>query len=294
VIASSPSTPFFRCPPRSDGRPRLTVLLTTLDEERHVGACLGSVAGIADGIVVVDSFSTDRTREIAAAAGAEVWQHEFLGSAAQKNWAMARIESDWLLVVDADERIPEGLAREIRETVDRNAAGPAGYSIRRVQWVLGAPIRFSGWGTDSVVRLVRSGRGSYPDRRVHAEMTLDGERGMLRGRMVHHTFESLERYIPKVDRFALWGAAQVFRDGARSGIGRAVTRSGWRFFRTFALQLGFLDGWRGLLVCALQGWGTFLKWARVAEWSEAERSGRPIEGMPRFEKEPGAGGRLPR
>lgn len=281
---SSPPDPRFACPPRPDGRPRLTVLLTTLDEERHVAACLASVRGLADGIVTVDSFSTDRTRELAEASGSVVWTHEFLGAAAQKNWAMARIDTDWLLVIDADERVPETLAREIRATVDRDAAEPAGFFVRRIQWVLGAPIRFSGWGSDAVVRLVRQGKGSYPDRRVHAEMAVAGRIGRLRGRMEHHTFESLEQYLPKLRKFANWGAAQAFRDGKRTGLATAASRAAWRFFRTFFLQLGFLDAWRGGLVCGLQARGTWEKWRQVAEWTRAEREGRPLEGMPKFEK----------
>lgn len=270
--------------PRADGRPRLAVLLTTKDEERHVVACLSSAAPIADGIVTVDSFSTDRTAELAAPFG-EVWPHEFLGSAAQKNWAMPRIDADWLLILDADERLSPALAAEIRAAVDRNASSPVAFRIRRVQWVLGAPIRHSGWGTDSVVRLIRSGRGRYPDRRVHADLDVDGAVSPLAHPMDHHTFTSLGRYLPKVSKFALWGGAQAFRDGRRCGTPTVLLRSLWRFLRTFVFQLGFLDGTRGALVCGLQAYGTFLKWAHVAEWTLAEERGEPLEGMPEFEED---------
>lgn len=276
--------PRFRCPARTDGAPRLTVLLTTLDEERHVEECLRGIAAIADGIVTVDSFSRDRTCELAARAGSVVWRHEFLGSAAQKNWAMERIDTDWILVLDADERVPAPLAREIREVVDRNLPSPAGYFIGRVPWVLGGPVRRSGWGSDAVIRLVRSGRGRYPDRRVHAEMAVDGEVGRLEGRMEHLTFDSLHHYLPKLIRFANWGAAQAFRDGKRGGMAKAAARAVARGLRTYVLQLGMLDGWRGALVCGLQAWGTWLKWAWVAEWTESESKGRPLAGFPEFER----------
>jgi len=274
----------FVCPLRQDGRPRLTVLLTTRNEERHVEACLASIRSIAEGIVTVDSFSSDRTRELAGKMGSTVWTHEFLGSAAQKNWAMERIDTDWILVIDADERIPEALAGEIRNAVDRDSPGTSAFRIRRIQWALGQPIRWSGWQTDSVIRLVRSERGRYPDRRVHAEMDVDGPVGELSGRMIHHTFESLVQYLPKVGKFANWGAAQAFRDGKRAGGVTILARSTWRLVRTFVFQLGVLDGWRGAVVCGLQAYGTFLKWSWVAEWTAAEKSGRPIVGMPEFEK----------
>ena len=273
--------PGLEIPKRTDGRPRLAVLLTTKDEERHVEACLASVESIADGIVTVDSFSTDRTRELAARFGA-VWEHEFLGSAAQKNWAIPRIDADWILVIDADERLSPELAAEIRSAVDRSD-GTAAYRIRRVQRVLGAPVRFSGWGSDAVTRLFRAGKGRYPDRRVHADLDVDGSVGTLRAPMEHLTFESFAQYLPKVAKFALWGGAQAFRDGKRCGAATILSRSIWRFVRTYVFQLGFADGVRGAIVCGLQAYGTFLKWGHVAEWTLAERRGAPLVGMPEFE-----------
>lgn len=276
--------PRFACPPRADGKPRLTVLLTTLNEERHVAPCLASVASIADGIVTVDSFSTDATRERAAEAGSVVWTHEFLGAAPQKNWAMPRIDTDWLLIVDADERIPPPLAAEIRRVVDADAQQPAAFYIHRRQWACGAHVAHSGWKADAVIRLVRQGKGRYPNRRVHADMTVDGTVGRLAESMEHHTFESLSQYAPKMQRQANWGAGQAFRDGRRCGAATVAGRSLWRFFRTWVIQLGFLDGWRGLVVCGIQGYTTFLKWAQVAEWTAAEREGRPLLGMPPFDE----------
>ena len=262
------------------GRLPLSVIITTYNEEVHVHDCVDSVLW-ADEVLLVDSYSTDRTVELARQKPIRILERKYFGSAAQKNWAMDRVEHDWVLILDADERITEALAREILALL---IAGPAahGYYIRRQNYLIDRPIRHSGWSTDQVIRLFHRARGRYPNRRVHADLKIAGDTPVLHERMVHFTFRTLEQFMEKVERYAEWGAAQGFREGKRAGFMEVGLRPMWRFIRAYFLQLGFLDGMHGLLVCGLQSIGVFLKYARLWEYWEQQRLGREVE-LPEFD-----------
>lgn len=258
--------------PAARDRPTLTAIVPTFNEEANVADCLATL-GFADEILVVDSGSTDQTREIAAAAPrARVVEHEYRGNGPQCNWAMGEARSEWVLIVDADERVPDPLAREIATLLE---SGPRAdhYFLRRQNVFLGRAIRHSGWGSDRLVRLLRRGSARYPERRVHADIETQGPTPTLSAPLVHFTSRSLEAYLEKVHRYAIWGAADLRRAGRRAGAATIAFRSSWRFFRTYVLQAGFLDGTRGLLVCGLQAYGTFLKWAHLWEWQRLAKLG---------------------
>ncbi len=265
-------------------RPTLTAIITTLNEEVNVRDCLESVA-FADEVLLVDSFSTDRTVEIARGfPTVRVVQREYFGSAAQKNWAMDQVTTPWLLIVDADERIPERLAREIRAVVEREPR-ESQFFVRRENVFIDRVIRHSGWSTDKVVRLVRRGTVRYPNRRVHADLPADGPTPTLLVPMIHYTCRSLPQYLEKLHRYAAWGAADAFRQGRRAGFVELLLRPVWRFLRMYVVQGGFLDGRHGLVLCTLQGWGVFLKWARVWEWNQLRRNGWTVE-LPAYDESP--------
>src|SRR5262249_47473407 len=151
-------------------RPALTVIVTTFNEEANLRECLESL-DFADEILLVDSFSTDDTVAIARSfPKVKLVQRQYFGSAAQKNWAMDQITTPWLLIVDADERVPEALAREIASTIGKPSAARA-YGIRRRNFFLGREIRHSGWSTDRVVRLLEKDAARYPRRPVHSDLS---------------------------------------------------------------------------------------------------------------------------
>lgn len=262
------------------GRLQVSVIITTYNEEINVAECIESVLW-ADEILLVDSYSSDRTVEIAREYPIQILQREYFGSAAQKNWAIDRVAHDWVLIIDADERVPENLAREILGTL---ATGPGvnGYYIRRENIFIDRPIRHSGWSTDKVVRLFHRARGRYPNRRVHADLEIEGPVPVLRNVFLHYTFRTFDQYFPKFLNYAEWGAAQAFRDGRRAGLAELVFRPWWRFFRTFVLQAGFLDGMHGFVLCALQAFGVFLKYARLWEYRLREARGEEIA-LPAFD-----------
>ena len=168
-------------------RPKLTALVTSYNEEVNIQDCLESLR-FADEILLVDSFSTDRTLEIARAVpGVRILQHEYFGSAAQKNWSMDQVESPWTLIVDADERVPPALAEEILDILE---SGPRAdkYYLRRENVMVDKVIRHSGWSTDKVVRLIRKGTARYPNRRVHADIPAVGPTPVLSEPLRHITF----------------------------------------------------------------------------------------------------------
>jgi glycosyltransferase involved in cell wall biosynthesis len=265
----------------TEGRLPVSVIITTFNEEVNVQACIESVLW-ADEILLVDSLSTDRTVELAREYPIRILQREYYGSAAQKNWALDRVEHEWVLILDADERVTEALACEILQML---IDGPRhfGYYIRRQNIVLGKVIEHSGWSTDKVVRFFHRDHGRYPNRRVHADLIIDGPVPVLRHPLTHYTFLSFSQYLEKFLNYAEWGAAQGFREGRRVGFLEIAGRPFWRFFRTYVLQLGFLDGLHGLVICGLQAFGSFLKYARLWEYTVKSALGQEID-LPAFDE----------
>ncbi len=248
--------------PGASRRP-LTVIVPTYNEEATLRDCLESVR-FADEIMVVDSFSTDRTLEIAREFGARILQHEYVYSAKQKNWAIPRAAHEWILLVDSDERVTPGLRDEILALL-RDTPRPDGYWIRRANHFLGRRIRHCGWGTDRVIRLFRRDAARYQDREVHAEIDLPGPLPTLRQPLEHHSFRSFGQYFRKLQLYSEWGAAQLYKEGKRAGALQILGRPITRFLKMYILRLGFLEGLHGLVLSMLGGFTVYLKYARLWE-----------------------------
>lgn len=263
-------------------RPRLSILIHTLDEADQIADCLRTVEW-ADEIYLLDSFSEDDTVAIVEREfpSVRVEKRESLGSAAQKNYGMSRASHDWVLVVDADERITP----ELRDEIDRVLASPKhwAYRIRRRNYVTGKRVRFSGLQRDTVIRLFHRDHARYPNKRVHADLIVDGSVGDLRNPMDHYYVRSFEHLARKNLRYGVWGAAQLYRDGSVATLGDVVIRPVWRFLRDYLINLGILDGYRGLFVCVTHAWYTFFKYAKLWEYRELERRGLPLD-LPRFDE----------
>jgi glycosyltransferase involved in cell wall biosynthesis len=268
---------------RLPGRAALSVIITTFNEEVNIADCIESVSW-ADEILVVDSFSTDRTVEIAQRYPVQLLQREYFGSAAQKNWALDRVSHPWVLIVDADERVPPELAGEILRTLATDPQVNA-FSIRRENIFIDRVMRHSGWSTDKVIRLFRTDKGRYPNRRVHADLAIEGAPQLLDNPFLHYTFRSFDQYFDKFLNYAEWGAAQAFREGRSVGVLEIAGRPLWRFVRTYVVQLGFLDGLHGLVLCTLQSFGVFLKYARLWEYRLRAARGEQVQ-LPAFDDDP--------
>lgn len=276
-MATTPNIPRGR-PARS----AISAIITTLNEEQNIAECIESLLW-CDEILIVDSFSTDRTAEICRSYDkVRFHQRTYYGSAAQKNWAMDQVESDWILIFDADERCTPALQKEIQDLVARRPEHDA-YTIRRRVYFMNRVIRFSGWQHDRVVRLVRRGTARYPNRRVHADMITRGPAPELRNPMTHYMADSLDEYARRIEKYSFWGAAQNWREKRKSGFAEIFGRSVWRFLRTYIFQLGILDGMHGLVFCMLQSYGTYLKWALLWGWHVNAARGR-MPALPEFDE----------
>lgn len=240
---------------------KLTVLVPAYNEEELIGDCLESVKW-ADEVFVVDSFSTDRTAEIARSCGARIVQHEYVNSATQKNWAIPQASHDWVLVIDCDERATPEAAAEIRDILAKGPEKDA-YRIARRSFFFGKEIRHCGWETDKVTRLFKRD-ARYRDREVHADIDTTGlSVGELKGTFLHYTTRSFAQYFEKFGRYTTWAANDLFKKGRRAGFLSLTVRPAARFFKMYFLRLGFLDGLHGLVLCTLAAMSVFMKYAKL-------------------------------
>lgn len=224
----------------------LGVVILTLNEERNIADCIASVKG-ADEVIVIDSGSTDRTIALATAAGARVLEHPMTDFAAQHNYAGDQATSDWVLHLDADERVTPELMREIR-AVTATATEDA-FRLPTLNIMLGAPFRHGGWYPQYHVRLVRHGRGTW-GRSVHESLSVDGAVGRLKEPIVHHSHRDISEFLRKLDRYTDYEARQA-TGSAVALAWRAALEPGPYFLYKYVVQGGFRDGWRGLVMSLL-------------------------------------------
>ena len=267
-------------------RPQVTALIHTLNERDYIEDCIRSVDW-ADEIYLVDSHSTDGTVEFVRDKfpRVRIEQREYLGAASQKNYAIDRSSHDWIFVIDADERITPKLRAEILKTLD----GPLdlwAYSVGRLNFMLGKPVRYSGLQRDRVTRLFHRGHARYPNKRVHADLLVDGATGRLEHKMDHFYIRSFDHMIAKMTRYANWGAAQMFIDGKSTNLSGILGHPIAKFFRDYIVNLGFLDGTRGLISVGMHVYYTFWKYAKLWEFAQLKKLGRPVP-LPKLDEEGG-------
>jgi glycosyltransferase involved in cell wall biosynthesis len=255
-------------------REPLSILIPTKNEASNLAACIAS-ARWAEEVVVVDSGSTDGTLEIARARADRVLEHEYVNSAAQKNWALPQVTHRWVLVVDADERVTPALRAEI-EAVLADPARADGYWIRRDNHFIGKRIRGAGWQRDRVLRLFDRTKGAYQPLHVHAEVEIEGRVGFLRERLTHDTYRDLDQYFEKFLRYTRWSAADLKARRVRAAGQRIFLRPVGRFLRQYVLEGGFRYGRHGLVLCMLAAFSVFTKYAR--RWEDETRGGGGGEG----------------
>ncbi len=244
-------------------REKITVLIPCFNEEEMIEGCLESVKW-ADEILIVDSFSTDKTLEIARKYNPHIIQHEYINSAAQKNWAIPQAKYPWVLIVDADERVTPQLRDEILEILEKGTEYSA-FRIYRQNHFMGFKINHCGWDKDDVIRLFRRDKGRYEEKHVHADMIIDGKIGVLKGKLLHYTIRSFEQYMKKFDRYTSWAALDRSKKTKKVKWYHITLRPLWRFFRQYILKLGFLDGMPGLILCILASFSVFMKYAKLWE-----------------------------
>jgi glycosyltransferase involved in cell wall biosynthesis len=248
----------------SETRPGLSACIIARDEEDRLPACLDSL-GFCDEILVVDSHSRDRTREVAAERGARVIVREWPGHVAQKEFAIREARHDWVLCVDADERISPALAEEIVRLRQVRFDGCAGYYLPRLSRYLGRWIRHGTWYPDWKLRLFDRRRGRWGGRDPHdrVELERDAATRRLRGEMLHDPYRSFAEHLATIDRYTTTMAEQLHADGRRARLSDIALRPPLRFLGFYVLRGGCLDGWRGLLLAYLAAHYVRLKYAKL-------------------------------
>jgi glycosyltransferase involved in cell wall biosynthesis len=245
-------------------RATLSVCVIAGNEEDRIGDCLASVAW-ADEIIVVDSRSTDRTAEIARAGGARVIVRDWPGYVAQKNFALEQAACDWVLCLDADERVSPRLAESIRGVLAAGNAGMAGHRMARRTFYLGRWILHGGWYPDWKVRLVRRGRARWGGIDPHDRLQAEGSVGTLAGDIEHHTYRDVADHLRTIDRFTTVAARELSARGRGWALPGMLLHPPAKFAKMYLLKAGFLDGVPGFVVAVLGGYYVFLKYAKLWE-----------------------------
>lgn len=247
-------------------RATLSVIIITLNEARHIAECLDSV-GFADEVIVVDSGSGDGTRDIARARGAKVTQtDDWPGFGRQKNRALDLASCDWVLSIDADERVTPQLAAEIQAVLQAASGqgGPASaYRIARLSNFGGRWIRHSGWWPDHVLRLFRRGTARFKDVAVHESVLTDHPVATLESHFLHYPYASLEQFIAKINHYSSEAAAMMHARGKRTSVLGAWGHATWTFVRIYLLRKGFLDGKEGFILAVMGAAGSFFRYTKL-------------------------------
>ena len=266
---------------------KLTVIIPCKNERKNIRPCLEAAKRVADEILVADSGSTDGTLDIVRdVGGCRIVEREYVNSGNFKNWAIPQASHQWVLVVDADERVTPELAAEIH-TLLNGCPKHDGYHVYRANYFMGHRIRHSGWGRDKVLRLFRRDLGRYVGESDHAEVSVaSGRVSHLRARLEHFTYWTYDQYFRKFERYTVQGAQNRRAAGKRASFVQMLLAPPLRFLHFYIFRLGFLDGMAGLQVSALTGMSSFVKQIRLWEMDQAipqpdPESERPLDSVGR-------------
>lgn len=242
---------------------KITALIITLNEERHIGACIDAVSGICEEVLVIDSISTDRTKEIAESKGAKVISNAFPGFGAQKNLGTTLAANDLILSVDADEIVSTELKNSILAI--KQAPTVAAYSFNILNFIGTRAVRSCGLYPDTHVRLYDRRMVKWNERQVHEGLDINGEVKFLSGDLLHYTYDNIDQLKEKSTRYAKLGAAVYENKNALLLIFKTLFNPPAKFFKTYFLQRGFTDGYLGLQISYYRARETFLKyyWALI-------------------------------
>ncbi|MGZ3787672.1 MAG: glycosyltransferase family 2 protein [Bacteriovorax sp.] len=243
---------------------KLSVVIITLNEEKNIGRCLESVKDVADEIVVVDSLSTDRTREICRKySQVRFIEQKFLGYVEQKNFALNHASHDCVLSLDADEALSGELSAEIKK-IKTNFLG-SGYKFNRLTEYNGHWVRHCGWYPDTKLRIVLKGRARWVGNNPHDALEVDGEVHHLNGDLLHYSYDSISSHVQQTNKFSTIEARALFDKGKRATLLKLITRPPFQFFKDYFLKRGFLDGRYGFVICFINAQYVLLKYAKMID-----------------------------
>lgn len=241
---------------------KLTAIIPTGNEIHNIEAVIASV-DFADEILVADSFSTDGTYEKALKLATKVIRRSYNYAADHKNWAIPQAKHEWILLVDADERVTSELKEEIIEILKNPKEDIVAYWIGRKNHFMGERVKYSGWRNDTVIRLFKRDFCSYEDKLVHEEIIANGPIGKLKNKFYHNTYVTFDNYIEKMNRYATWQAKDYDVRTGRLTPYHFVIKPFWGFFKHYILQSGFRDGVVGLTIGYIQAYVIFIRYVKL-------------------------------
>jgi glycosyltransferase involved in cell wall biosynthesis len=248
---------------------KISVYMITYNNERTVERALKSVAW-ADEIVVVDSFSNDKTMDICRMFTDKVFQRRWPGHREQYQYAADLTTNEWIMFVDADEEIPSELAEEIRKELNRRTEDLNGFFIYRRTYYLGRWIRYGGWYPDGEIRLYRKSRGRW-EGGLHAKIVVEGKVNSLKSHYLHYTYRDISDQIQTVDRYSKIAAEDLFRNGNEFSLFKLLFHPPFRFVKEYFFKFGFRDGLPGLIIIASTMYYVFMKYAKLWELRTLKR-----------------------
>lgn len=242
---------------------KISVVIITYNEELFIENCLASINGIADEVVVVDSFSSDSTEEICMKYNVRFVRHKFEGYRDQKNYALKLATYNNILSLDADEALSDELRESILEV--KNKWEYDGYFVNRRNFYCGQWIRHSHWYPDRQLRLFKANSGKWGELNLHERfrMSNGAKVGKLRGDLYHWPYLNFKEHVDKMHKFSIIGAKEFHRSGKKANLFTPYIHLIWGFFRTYIIKLGFLDGRYGYLICSLYAKSTFNKYKQL-------------------------------
>ena len=244
---------------------KLSVVIITFNEEKNIARCLGSIESIADDIVVVDSFSTDQTKQICSQFKVRFIQHKFEGHIEQKNWALKQVKYPHVLSLDADEALTEPLQTAVK-SIKKNWTAD-GYTMNRLTNYCGQWIKHCGWYPDKKLRLWDSRLGTWGGTNPHDQVNMKkGTRiTHLKHDILHYSFYTMDQHLKQIDFFTDISAKAAYIQGEHSSNFKIVYKSIFKFFRDYILKLGFLDGYYGFVVCKNSAYAKKMKYRKLKE-----------------------------
>ncbi len=243
---------------------KLSAAIMTFNEERNLERTLKALADICDEIVIVDSGSTDLTKEIAEKYGARFIPQPWLGYGKQRNAAIENCNGKWILAVDADEELSPELKQRITEIINGNTDKKV-YEINRLSVCFGKQIKHGGWGTSYAVRLFLKTAGKFNDNTVHESFVTQEEIFKIKEDIYHHSYLTLEDYFSKFNRYTTEGALEYYKKGKKASIGQIVFNPIYKFVRMYIIRLGFLDGIEGFLLASTSSMYSMVKYFKLRE-----------------------------
>ena len=244
-------------------KPNLSVLIITLNEERHIKSLLENI-DFADEIIVIDSFSKDKTVEIINTfTNVKLIQNQFINYTSQRNFALDQAKNDWILFIDADEKLTPNLKSEILKTIEDNNSVNA-YLIHRTFMFKNKKLHFSGWQTDKIFRLFKKEKAQYPLQKiVHEKLVVNGTTGKLKNKLIHFSYKDYSSYKQKMVYYGKLKAIEEFNKGTKPSFFHFYIRPLYQFVYQYIIRLGIFDGKKGIIICFLNAYSVYIRFQEL-------------------------------